>query len=135
MTCSRWAGVKSDPWSTWNAPGMPHTCQSGYGLRQMAWRNASAVVRADGVPRLTAYPATAREWSSSMRVSQGRAGLPDGVTTHRSSRVWSACQISFGLPASRRYTRSNTSLYRLEPSCASTAIAGSMASTTSYTAA
>ena len=87
MTCSRCAEVKSDPWSTWNAPGMPHTCQSGCGLRQIASRNASAVVSADGAPRLTAYPTTAREWSSSIRVGQGRAGLPDGVTTHRSRRV------------------------------------------------
>jgi hypothetical protein len=114
---------------------MPHMCQPGQGLRQIAWRNASAVVSAEGALRLTAYPATAREWSSSISVSQGRPGWPDGVTTHRSSRVWSACQISFGLAASRRYTRSNTSLYRLEPSCASVAIAGSMLCTTSYTAA
>ena len=127
--------MKSEPWSTWNAPGMPHTCQPGQGLRQIACRNASAVVSADGAPRLTAYPATAREWSSSIRVSHGRPGRPDGVSTHRSSRVWSACQISFGLAASRRCTRSNTSLYRLEPSCASMAIAGSMFRTTSYTAA
>ena len=41
---------------------MPHTCQPGQGLRQIACRNASAVVSADGAPRLTAYPATAREW-------------------------------------------------------------------------
>ena len=127
--------MKSEPWSTWNAPGMPHTCQPGQGLRQIAWRNASAVVSADGAPRLTAYPATAREWSSSMMVSHGRPGWPDGVSTHRSSRVWSACQISFGLAASRRCTRSNTSLYRLDPSCARVAVAGSMLRTTSYTAA
>ena len=30
-------------------------------------------------------------------VSHGRAGWPDGVTTHRSSWVWSACQICVGL--------------------------------------
>ena len=125
ITCSRCAEVKSEPWSMWKAPGMPHTCQPGHGLRQIACRNASAVVSADGAPRLTAYPATAREWSSSIRGGHGRPGRFDGVITHRSSRVWSACQISFGLAASRRCTRSNTSLYRLDPSCARMAVAGS----------
>jgi hypothetical protein len=47
----------------------------------------NAVCSADGAPRLTAYPAMTREWSSSITVSHGRAGLPDGVTTHRSSWV------------------------------------------------
>ena len=73
--------MKSEPWSTWNASGMPHTCQPGHGLRQIACRNASAVVSADGAPRLTAYPATAREWSSSIRVGYGRAGLLGGAGT------------------------------------------------------
>ena len=63
----------------------------------------------------------------------GLAGLPEGVSTHRSSWVWSACQISFGWAACRRCTRSNTSRYRLSPSNANVAIAGSMPRTMSYT--
>ena len=35
-------------------------CQAGSALRQMAWRSASAVVNAEGAPRLTAYLAIAR---------------------------------------------------------------------------
>ena len=66
---------------------MPQTCQPGSLLRQIAWRRARAVCNAEGALRLTAYPAIAREWSSSITVSHGRAGFPDGVTTHRSSRV------------------------------------------------
>ncbi|MFI7295117.1 hypothetical protein [Streptomyces sp. NPDC050121] len=41
--------------------GMPQMCQAGSGLRQIAWRSASAVFSAEGAPRLTAYPAIARE--------------------------------------------------------------------------
>ncbi|MFI7454440.1 hypothetical protein ACIBQX_43655 [Nonomuraea sp. NPDC049714] len=42
--------------------GMPHTCQSGSPLRQIACRKASAVINAEGAARLTAYPAMALEW-------------------------------------------------------------------------
>ena len=38
--------------------------------------HASAVFSAEGAPRLSPYPATAREWSSSMTVSQGLAARP-----------------------------------------------------------
>jgi hypothetical protein len=69
------------------ASGVPQTCQPGSLLRQIAWRRARAVCNAEGASRLTAYPAIAREWSSSITVSHGRPGFPDGVTTQRSSRV------------------------------------------------
>ncbi|MFZ0185337.1 MAG: hypothetical protein WBF20_15100 [Trebonia sp.] len=66
--------MKSEPWSVWNRPGMPQTCQDGSALRQIACRSTRAVCSADGAPRLTAYPAMAREQSSSITVSHGRAG-------------------------------------------------------------
>lgn len=53
--------VKSDPWSVWNTAGMPQTYQPGWVLRQIACRSARAVCNADGAPKLTAYPAMARE--------------------------------------------------------------------------
>ncbi|MEU8359763.1 hypothetical protein AB0C27_27465 [Nonomuraea sp. NPDC048882] len=71
-------------------------------MRQIACRKASAVLSAEGASRLTAYPAIAREWSSSITVSHGRAGLLLSSITQMSSSVWSACQISLGLAASRR---------------------------------
>jgi hypothetical protein len=110
---------------------MPHTCQPGSPLRQIACRNASAVVSAEGASRLSAYPAIAREWSSSINVSHGRAGLPEASITQMSNSVWSACQIWFGWAASRRCTRSYTSRYLFVPSSARVTNAGSTFLTTS----
>jgi len=39
---------------------MPHPCHLGLGLRQSAWRSASAVGRALGASQVPMSPATAR---------------------------------------------------------------------------
>jgi hypothetical protein len=60
-TCARCELVKSAPWSEYNAAGKPHTVHPGSALRHTACRNANAVCSAEGSPRNTVYPATARE--------------------------------------------------------------------------
>lgn len=56
-----WSLVNSAPLSLYNAGGQPQTAHPGSALRQTACRNAYAVCIANGSPRNTVYPATARE--------------------------------------------------------------------------
>jgi len=73
-TVVMWSLVKSLPWSTYRTLGKPCTAQAGSLLRQIAWRSARDRFNAEGAPRKTLYPATAREQSSRTTVSQGLAG-------------------------------------------------------------